>query len=473
MRFSDVFGMCVRNLVKRKLRTFLTMLGVIIGTTALVLTISMGLANEARFDRMVEGWDQDLAVINVYLVRWHTMGPDGNIIEPDYQEITDASIAEFSAIEGVLAASPIMRSWIVMRSGPYVTSMNAMGLSSQMLEAMNLDFRQGGVFSEDDEFGAIFGAHVELQFDYIDWERSVWRPGQLWDGTPYYEIERFIEVMEDEILFSYDWRLAWGGMEIQDIDDAFSPVRAFPLHVTGELAYMSDWDMDQTVIMSVESLQSLWLMQQESWREQDAEWGWFSAIQEPPREDYDNAIVRVHDVRDVSRVAAQIQEMGFRTSYRAEDIMRRQEQQQGTMTLLIGIAAVSIFVAAISIANTMIMSVYERTREIGVMKVIGGSIADIRKMFLLEAAMIGLLGGVFGVALSMGVSYAINNIDLAFLEGLDMMTDPTDPYDLTSLITPWLMGVALLFASFIGLFSGYFPARRATRLSALAAIRTD
>jgi ABC-type antimicrobial peptide transport system permease subunit len=122
----------------------------------------------------------------------------------------------------------------------------------------------------------------------------------------------------------------------------------------------------------------------------------------------------------------------------------------------------------------MIMAVYERTREIGIMKVIGAAIWDVRRLFLLESAMIGFFGGLFGVGLSLAGSYLMNNFDVPFLQPPPMpewmgVTEVINP----SLVTPWLCGVALLFAGVIGLVSGYFPARRATKLSALAAIRSE
>jgi ABC-type antimicrobial peptide transport system permease subunit len=474
--------MCVRNLVKRKLRTFLTMLGVIIGTAALILTISMGLANEARFARIVEDWDMDLTVIDVSFSGGWVVGPDGNWTQSgEAPPLNDAAITRFEAIDGVRIASPLMQGQLHFRSGPYTMSVWSInGVRPGVLALMGYDLQAGRFPTEDDELWAVFGSMAELNFAIMEVQTSgnmSWvgassnRLGLVWQGYEPHEIEIYVDIFNDTINFSYDWDFIWGGLFATDMEEAFRPVRSFPLNVVGQLEHSGSWNVDEGIFMDIETLQWLAALQQESQREQSAEWGWFSAIREEPREDYDRAMVRVNSVDDTSRVAAEIVAMGFHAWYPGADIIRRQEQQQGTMALLIGIAAVSIFVAAISIANTMIMSVYERTREIGVMKVIGGSIADIRKMFLLEAALIGLMGGIFGVAISLGASYAINNMELTFLEGLNMM--PTGEDDVTSLITPWLMGVALGFASLIGLISGYFPARRATKLSALAAIRTD
>jgi len=129
-----------------------------------------------------------------------------------------------------------------------------------------------------------------------------------------------------------------------------------------------------------------------------------------------------------------------------------------------GIGAVSMFVAAISIANTMMMSIYERTKEIGVLKVLGCSLGSIRNMFLIEAGFIGFIGGLVGLALSYGVSYLVNTfLGGALVGGAGNI----------SRIPPWLSGMAVVFAIIIGMLAGLFPAIRAMKLSPLAAIRNE
>ena len=113
----------------------------------------------------------------------------------------------------------------------------------------------------------------------------------------------------------------------------------------------------------------------------------------------------------------------------------------------------------------MMMSIYERTKEIGVMKVIGCSLKNIKQMFLLEAAFIGFVGGVIGSVLSFLMSFVIN-----FLtgNGSAIGLDGNISY-----IPPWLVAAALTFAVLVGMTAGYFPAKRAMRLSPLAAIRNE
>ena len=120
---------------------------------------------------------------------------------------------------------------------------------------------------------------------------------------------------------------------------------------------------------------------------------------------------------------------------------------------------------AIGIANTMMMSIYERTKEIGVIKVLGCSLKNIKQMFLIEAAFIGLLGGIVGNMVSFAMSGAIN-----------MVTAQSSALGVEgniSYIPVWLVLISLGFAMLVGMVAGYFPALRAMRLSPLAAIRSE
>ena len=130
-----------------------------------------------------------------------------------------------------------------------------------------------------------------------------------------------------------------------------------------------------------------------------------------------------------------------------------------------GIGAVSLLVAAIGIANTMMMSIYERTKEIGVMKVLGCDMRNIRTMFLMEAGYIGFFGGAVG----MGFSYLLS----AIINQLVMNSDSEFGGMTISIIPAWLAGLSLVFAVLIGMLAGFFPARRAMKLSALAAIKNE
>lgn len=135
-----------------------------------------------------------------------------------------------------------------------------------------------------------------------------------------------------------------------------------------------------------------------------------------------------------------------------------------------GIGAVSLFVAAIGIANTMMMSIYERTKEIGIMKVLGCDMRNIQSMFLMEAGYIGLIGGVVGLGLSYGLSGVINSVVKTADLGVDQAVSASVGL---SYIPWWLAVISIVFAVLVGMIAGFFPSLRAMKLSPLAAIRTE
>jgi ABC-type antimicrobial peptide transport system permease subunit len=184
---------------------------------------------------------------------------------------------------------------------------------------------------------------------------------------------------------------------------------------------------------------------------------------------YSRIIVKVRDIKNVQSIQQQIKDMGFYADSLTDILESMQKTSQSIRIVLGAIGAVSLLVASIGITNTMVMSIYERTREIGIMKVIGSSLGDIKKMFLFEAAMIGLMGGVAGLLLSYAVSFGLNSAGFALLGFFGSGGEGAK----TSIIPFWLAGGAMLYTTTIGLISGFYPARRAMNLSALEAIRKE
>jgi len=134
----------------------------------------------------------------------------------------------------------------------------------------------------------------------------------------------------------------------------------------------------------------------------------------------------------------------------------------GTLTLVLsGIAGIALLVAGIGIANTMYMSTIERTHEIGIMKAIGATQWNILEIFLAEAAMIGLAGGVAGTVLGTAVSYVIGIALKA--TGVSFAT----------LVTPELAALGICFSVIVGVVSGFMPARSAARMSPIEALRYE
>lgn len=488
MRAIDVLGMCFRNLWKRKLRTLLTLLGVMIGTGSIVLMISLGLATDAQFAQMIEDMNLDMTVIRVW-PQWDGIiwSPDGDMQQMEQRELTDESANRIARIPGVLVATPMLEGWMLFRSGPYAMMTSIMGIRPKALALMGYNLEYGRLLEEGGEFEAVFSARSERGF-FDTLGDQTWSERE-WDFSD--DVTTLVDIYNDPIRIYYDTMSFWRGRRFPgivedddfglDMEEAFTPVRSFDINIVGVIAQTeleTRWGGSGTIYMDIETLQTLNRFASEAERRQQEERDWhphFSAAYEE-RQTYSQLFVRVASMNDTHRVAEAIRDMGYQANFDGQWIEHQREMTRGIETLLAAIAAVSLAVAAINIANTMITSVTERTHEIGVMKVLGASISDVLKLFLLEAAVIGLMGGILGVGLALGFSYAMNNFDIEFIRNLNMgapIATPGAEGAVVSLITPWLCGVALAVASGVGVASGFYPAWRATRLSALAAIRGD
>jgi ABC-type antimicrobial peptide transport system permease subunit len=136
--------------------------------------------------------------------------------------------------------------------------------------------------------------------------------------------------------------------------------------------------------------------------------------------------------------------------------------------LLGSVGGLALLVAALGVANTMMMAIYERTREIGVLKALGASAREIRRLFTIEAGMIGLIGGVFGLIFGSLLGKLVDWIAHRYLisEGITGVGDLS--------VVPWWLAVgALVFAAVVGILAGLYPAARAARLDPVTALRHE
>ena len=189
---------------------------------------------------------------------------------------------------------------------------------------------------------------------------------------------------------------------------------------------------------------------------------------------YEQVIAFIDDIGKIESISQKIKDMGFFVYNSGDWIRQMQNTSKMIQAVLGGIGAISLLVAALGITNTMVMSIYERTREIGVMKVLGASLKDIRNLFLIEAGVIGLIGGIIGALLSFIISLLMNTVFSSQLGGIFGNINPgMTGTSNVSLIPFWLVLASIAFSTMVGLLAGYYPARRAMRLSALEALRNE
>jgi putative ABC transport system permease protein len=441
MNSKDLLLLGVKNLLRRKTRTILAIIGVVVGTCAIIVMLSIGFGMSANFEEQIASYG-DLHLVNVYGGGMYGYGTGAGDGQP--AQLDDKAIAAFERIEGVDAATPRLEEFMTVAIGKYVTQVSVVGIRPEVMQKFGYELQEGRLLQPGDKFNLVFGNQVPSWF--YNPKKTMYGS---WDGAAK------VDVITDKIIITGDFEYGQKRRyNTEDIDYKEYKARGVGLlaNPNNETAYYVYTDLD-----TMKEIQAdLRKARKESVTNQLV---------------YNNAMVYVGDINDVQDVSDAIREMGFQTHSLNDWLEAMQEQARMIQTVLGGIGAISLFVAALGITNTMIMSIYERTKEIGVMKVIGANLADIRRMFLLEAGLIGFLGGLIGVILSFIISLLLNTalagVLGAFLGG--MMGGGSN----ISIIPWWTAVGGLLFATVIGLISGYSPARRAMRLSALESLRNE
>lgn len=464
MKFLDLLRMSGSSLWKRKVRTILTVLGVVVGTASIVVMISLGLGLNRATLAEIEKYG-GLTNINVY--------EQGSIYSEDYyteeesasQAVThldDNVVGELSQIGHVTDVYPVLSVDALAFSGSYQAYLSIQGISAEAFEKKNLELAEGNVFDKENaNLNVVYGNAVLAGFYNESLGTGYWYNGEIAD----------IDLMEDVIFFIFDmegyYEFMWGSGMTEEGKPVTRPKKRI-VETAGVISGTPDeystssdvvfCDIDQLKTILQKEFKGKVIPNQPT-----------TASGKPYKEIYySSIIVTVDDMKNIKEVQTAIKELGFSANSNSEWIESEQAQLNYIQMVLGGIGAVSLLVAAIGIANTMMMSIYERTKEIGIMKVLGCDLRDIQGLFLLEAGYIGFLGGAVGLALSYGVSAVINLVLSSSGFGVGMDSSMGISY-----IPLWLAGLAIVFATFVGMIAGFFPSLRAMRLSPLAAIRSE
>jgi len=182
---------------------------------------------------------------------------------------------------------------------------------------------------------------------------------------------------------------------------------------------------------------------------------------------YSSISVKVQKPSQVQPVEEKIKKMGF-TTFSILDASRSIQQFFKVLDVFLGIfGSLALAVASIGIVNTLVMAILERRREIGIMKAIGASDGDVKKLFFAEAGAMGILGGIVGVALGWAIGQVINLGTNVYLKSQSF------PPEHFWAVPWWLVGLAILFSFIVSLLSGLYPAGRAARLDPVQALRYE
>lgn len=436
MKVRDLTGMGIKNLWRRKTRTILTVLGVVIGSSAILLMISLGLGQERAFQKSLEMFG-NIRIIEVDAYGYYEPGN-----EPKEKPTLNAkAVEEIRQMTGVKEVLAMYSTYVELQTGRYQGGAQVMGVDLSVLESFGYDVELGRLPMEGEKNALLVGSSFSQNF--YDPKARNWTP-----------------ITVDPLNTSFKGYI--NGM----YDNKGNKKRGAPFSVTGVMK--STGSNDYMVFM--EEAQFLKLLAEEERKNPPADKKERNKVR-----NYERLQVLCGTIDDVEVVHEALKEMGYNAYSPIEYVKYEKQKMQTQQMVLGGIGAVSLLIAAIGITNTMIMAIYERTKEIGVMKVLGAEVKDIMRLFLFEAAIIGLLGGLLGIGISLIGSDVINRVNAGMQQDMiaNLGYDPgTGALDI-SYIPMWLIGLSLVFSTLIGVISGFLPAVRATKLSALEAIRNE
>ncbi len=469
MSFYDLIAMSLGNLWRRKLRTFLTVLGVLIGTTSIVAMLSLAFGMKQM---IMEEYSSMGAITQIQVSS--DSGMEGGSASDLSTMLTDSNIEMFEGMEYVQRVMPRLSMSVDIKCGRYNSSTTLCGVDRSVLESQEIG--EGQIPGKSGAgLQLIAGNQILTNMGYMRGEEYVdyYTTGELPDIDLmkqvrqlqiYYDSAEYEESAADVDIEGDDGTEEDGSETADSESDAGmdSNIKVLRVDITGILEGSPEEykEYSYNLLADIDTLKSILLR-------------YFGRGHIPgqPRQNgrplsewvYTDLVMEVDEADHVDSVQQDIRDLGFYAQSNKELLESAQKNLQIIELVLGGIGMVAFLVAAIGIANTMMMSTYERTKEIGIMKVLGCDMRDIQKLFLVEAGFIGLIGGFVGLGLTWVVSTVINHV----VQSTGEMSGDI------SVIPWWLAVAAVVFSTCMGMVAGYFPARRAMMLSPLAAIRTE
>lgn len=446
MKSLDLLRLIFGNLSRRKARVALTAIGVVIGTAAVIILVSLGIGLQRNATEQLYGIG-DLTQIQVSPTYGGEGGPimdgggGGGIAKPGMGEpqqqvlLTNFALADLRAIPGVDVVVPrdYLMAGGVFKYQKLEAGVNIIGIDTTDLATLGMEATEGATSLE--RGSVVIGVMVPNNF----YDPKI-RPGQEPPPPP--------QLYDQQIQFvvsKYD-------------DQGVETRKNLSLRVSGVLK-QTGGESDWSIYMSLDQLKAI------------NEWALNRRINYN-KDGYSQVIVKVNDPDQVLDIADQISDMGFQAYTLLEYVQGINNFYKILQVVFGGVGAIALLVAAIGIANTMTMSILERTREIGLMKAVGATNRDVLAIFLGEAAGIGFLGGLGGVIIGWLAGQGLNVIAIVYLAS--QAGQQGGPPPSVAVYTPvWLPLFALIFSTFIGMISGLYPALRAATMIPVLALKYE
>jgi putative ABC transport system permease protein len=406
MRNSSYLKMALSILLHSKIRSWLTIIGIVIGIAAVVSIIAISDSMTADMESRLS--DMDLILITItpgYTKASSSMGPPG--MGGGGGSSTDAELTKKD-----------------------IRAIKLIG---------NISYIDGQISGED-ETVYFMGESASLSINGVD--------PQVWQYMSTYELEsgRLLDPADNNVAV-IGYSIAHEVFDKQISVNRVVTINGKSVRVIGILAYGED---DNAIYMPIDAAVDI--------------------IEDAETEVYDSIVVKVNDVDNVVNAKEEIETKlmisrnvmneGDR-DFSVSDSLAMAEtvtEMLSSMSLFLGaIAAVSLVVGAVGIANTMFTSVMEKTKEIGTMKAIGAKNKDILMIFIFNSAIVGFVGGVIGILLSIILTYFMGP-----LLGLSSMS-----------VAPYLVVMGISIAIFVGVLSGVVPAYNASKMKPVDALRYE
>jgi putative ABC transport system permease protein len=473
VKLPDLTELALRNLRESLLRNSLTTLGISVGVASLVAMLSLGIGLQQLASRrlMKSGLFDTVVVTSRREPRNFGRPEDRSGPAPAESRVLDESTRlAIEHLPNVLEAYPDIRFVTELRydDKPHLTMISALPASAKSNDAF--EAMPGHFFSSDT------APEVILQKTFAE-ELLGKRPQPGVDETNVAQLAS--PLLGKEVIMRYAQReastmtpAASSASADQDANSsedqgvAGASYSVVSRELTLKIVGVADLDPESMrgpargrVFLPLKLAESLHVMQPTDLRELS-----HAAGDQPV---YSSVSVRVKNPNQVQAVEDAIKKMGFNT-FSILDASRSIQQFFKVLDVFLGIfGSLALAVAFIGIVNTLVMAILERRREIGIMKAIGASDGDVRRLFFAEAGAMGVLGGIVGVALGWAIGQVINLGTNVYLKSQSF------PPEHFWAVPWWLVAFAILFSFVVSLAAGLYPAGRAARLDPVQALRYE
>jgi len=461
MKAYDLAELAVRNLRESILRNSLTTVGISVGVASLVAMLSLGIGlQQLATRRLVKSGLFDTVVVTSRRdLRNFNRGDDDNTgPSPAESPVLDEPARlKIAQMPNVVEAYPDLRfiTSFTFDDKPHLTMVAGIPASYKTNDAF--EGMQGSFFSSD------VAPEVILQKNFAaELLGKTPKPGS--DETSIADLAK--SLLGKEMTMRYSKRVDASGSAPDGaaVDTTTYSIQSHELQL--KIVGITDLDPDSMrgsararVLLPLKLMESLHAIQPTALRDTT------QAASRIPA--YSTVSVRVKNPTQIQAVEDAIKKMGFNT-FSMLDATRSLRKFFAIVDVFLGVfGSLALAVASFGIVNTLVMAILERRREIGIMKAIGASDVDVKKLFFAEAGVMGLLGGALGVALGWTIGRVINVGTNVYLKQQSLAPEQI------WFVPWWLVGGAIVFAIVVSLLSGLYPASRAARLDPVQALRYE